>query len=156
MIKTLCGPIAAVALLAAMPSHAHSATLTGLWRTSITLVNCTSGDPLAPAFTSLLSFASDGTESEATNNPFLQPGQRSTAYGVWKRKGGNTFHMDTYALILFSTSGPPPIEAGSQRIRQDITLSGTTWTSNATIEFFDTSGKKVSNGCATAKASALK
>jgi hypothetical protein len=153
MISKLRAPIAAAALLAA--SHAHAAGLGGVWKTSITLVNCQTGAQLAPPFTSLLSFAANGTESEATNNPALQPGQRSTAYGVWHRTGANTYHMNTYALILFGTQGPPPIQAGSQQIAQDIMLSGATWTSNATITFYDTNGNQVASGCATAAAARL-
>jgi hypothetical protein len=155
MLKILAAPIAALALLSAAPAHARPLTLDGVWQTTITLVNCSTGTAVAPPFTSLLSFAGDGTESEATNNPILQTGQRSTAFGVWKRTGAATFHMDTYALILFSTSGPPPIKAGSQQIHQDITLSGKTWTSHATLQFFDTSGALVSSGCATASAALL-
>jgi hypothetical protein len=153
MLKTLGGRVAALAMLAA--PHAHAESLGGVWNTTVVLVDCSNGDPLAPAFTSLLSFADDGTESEATNNPILQPGQRTTAFGVWRQTGDHKFHMNTYALILFSTNGPPPIEAGSQQIHQDITLRGKTWTSTATVQFFDTSGTLVSSGCATAAASRL-
>jgi hypothetical protein len=155
MLKTIAGPMAALALLAAAPAQARTASLNGVWQTTITLVNCSTGSAVAPAFTSLLTFAGDGTESEATNNPVLQPGQRSTAYGVWRRTGASTFHMDTFALILFSTSGPPPIKAGSQQIHQDIVLAGNSWTSHATIQFFDTTGAPVSSGCATASAMLL-
>ena len=148
-------PAVVTAMLAGGAAQAHSPSLAGVWQTSITLVNCSSGQALAPAFTSLLSFAGDGTESEATNNPALQPGQRTTGFGVWSHKGGNNFHMDTYALILFSTSGPPPIQAGSQQIHQDITLSGKSWTSTATVQFYDTSGTLITSGCATAAATLL-
>jgi len=152
MFKLFAGPIAAMAILATTPADARAASLAGVWQTTVTLVSCTNGAPLAPAFTSLLSFAGDGTETEATNNPLLQPGQRTTGFGAWKRTGSNTFQMDSYALILFSTNGPPPIQAGAQQIHQDITLSGKSWTSNATIQFFNTSGVLVSSGCATATA----
>jgi hypothetical protein len=147
--------IGAVALLAAgAPAHANS--LSGLWKTTITLIDCSSGNPLAPDFTSLLSFSDNGTESEDTNNPALQPGQRSTGYGVWRSTGDNTFHMDSYALILFGTDGPPPIEAGSQQIHQDIVFSRKNWTSKATVEFYDTAGTLYRSGCAKAASARLK
>ena len=147
--------IGAVALLAAVaPAHANS--LSGLWNTTITLIDCSSGNPLAPDFNSLLSFSDNGTESEDTNNPALQPGQRSTGYGVWRSTGDNTFHMDSYALILFGTDGPPPIQAGSQQIHQDIVLSRKSWTSTATVQFFDASGTLYRSGCAKAASTRLK
>jgi hypothetical protein len=139
--------------LAAAPARA--ASLSGVWQVAVTPVDCTSGAPLAPAFTSLLGFAANGTESEDTNNPALAVGQRSTAFGVWTKTGAATFHMDEFALILFTSSGPHPIPAGSQQIHQDITLSGSTWSSVATIQFYDTNGNPTVSGCATAAASRL-
>lgn len=143
-------------ILAALPALASATDIRGLWNVSVTPVDCSTGDPLAPAFGSLLSFNADGTESEDTNNPALQPGQRSTAFGVWHRTGDDAFHMDSYALILFGTDGPPPIEAGSQQIHQDIVLNRKSWTSNATVQFFDSSGTLYRSGCAKAAAIRLK
>ena len=147
-------PSAAICMAASAPARA--AGLSGVWQVAITLVDCNSRTPLAPSFTSLLAFAGNGTESEVTNNPALQPGQRSTAYGVWSKTGANTYHMDTFALILFAGTGGHPIPQGSQQIHQDITLSGATWTSAATIQFFDTTGAPANSGCATAAATRLK
>jgi hypothetical protein len=128
----------------------------GTWQVSVQLVDCTSGATLAPAFTSLLAFTGTGTETEVTNNPALQPGQRSTGMGVWTLTSANHFHLDAYALILFSsTTGPHPIAAGSQQIHQDIVLNVNNWTSRAAIQFFDTTGKQVGAGCATAAATRL-
>lgn len=155
MTKKLAIVLGAAAFLAAATS-AEAHDLSGLWNTTVTLVDCTSGQQLAPPFTSLLSFSKEGTESEVTNNPVFQPGQRSTGYGVWSHAGVNTFHMNSYALILFSTQGPPPIQAGSQEISQDIALAGKTWTSTATVQFFDTTGALVGSGCATAASVRMK
>jgi hypothetical protein len=143
-------------MLAALPALASATDIRGLWNVSVTPIDCSTGDPLAPAFGSLLSFNADGTESEDTNNPALQPGQRSTAFGVWKQKSENKYEMNTYALIVFGTDGPPPIEAGSQQIRQDIVLQRKSWTSNATVQFFDSSGTLYRSGCAKAAAIRLK
>jgi hypothetical protein len=122
----------------------------GTWQVSVQLVDCTSGATLAPAFTSLLAFTGTGTETEVTNS------QRSTGMGVWTLTSANHFHLDAYALILFSsTTGPHPIAAGSQQIHQDIVLNVNNWTSRAAIQFFDTTGKQVGAGCATAAATRL-
>jgi len=148
--------IGSALILAAVPAPASAKDIRGLWNVSVTPVDCSSGDPLAPAFSSLLSFNEGGTETEDTNNPALQPGQRSTAFGVWKQKSENKYEMNTYALIVFGTDGPPPIEAGSQQIHQDIVLNRKSWTGNATVQFFDTSGNLYRSGCAKAAAIRLK
>lgn len=155
MTNKLQMAIGAVALLAAVvPAHANS--LSGLWNTTVTLIDCSTGNPLGPDFTSLLTFSDNGMEIEDTNNPALQPGQRSTGYGVWRRTADNTFHLDSYALILFSTDGPPPIQAGTQQIHQDIVLSRKSWTSTATVQFFDSTGTLYRSGCARAASTRLK
>lgn len=143
-------------ILAALPTLASATDIGGLWNVSVTPVDCSSGDPLAPSFSSLLSFNDGGTESEDTNNPALQPGQRSTAFGVWKQKSENKYEMNTYALIVFGTDGPPPIEVGSQQIHQDIVLNRKSWTGNATVQFFDAAGTLYRSGCAKAAAIRLK
>ena len=139
----------------ATPAAAAPGDIRGVWKVAVTLADCSSGAALAPPFTSLLSFAGDFTESEATNNPALAPGQRTTAFGVWSKTGVGTYRMTTYALILFASSGAHPIPAGSQQISQSITLSGNSWTSKATIQFFDMTGAQSGSGCATATASRL-
>jgi len=148
--------IGSALILAALPAPASATGIRGLWNVSVTPVDCSSGDPLAPAFNSLLSFNEGGTESEDTNNPALQPGQRSTAFGVWKQKSEDKYEMNTYALIVFGTDGPPPIEAGSQHIHQDIVLNRRSWTGNATVQFFDATGNLYRSGCAKAAAIRLK
>ncbi len=155
-VKKFCMAASASATLGlAASAPARAASLSGVWQVAVTLVDCTSCGPVSPAFTSLLAFAGNGTESEATNNPALQPGQRSTAYGIWSKTGTNTYQMDTFALILFAGSGAHPISQGSQQIDQDITLSGASRTSAATIQFFDAAGAPVTGGCATAAATRL-
>lgn len=153
MIAAFHRLLPAAAVLAALTGAAQAATpsLGGAWTVQVTLVDCQTGSTLAPPFTSLLGFSGNGLESETTNNPALAPGQRSTGFGVWSHAGGNLYHVDAQALILFaSTSGPHPIQAGAQRIQQTVTLSGNSFTSTAAITFYDTTGAQVSAGCAKA------
>ncbi len=153
-VVSLAAGLLAVSVFAT-PASAAPESMRGVWKVAVTLVDCSSGAALAPAFTSLLSFAGDFTESEATNNPALAPGQRSTAFGVWSKTGAGTYRLTTYALILFASSGPHPISAGSQQITQSIMLSGNNWTSKATIQFRDMTGAQSGGGWATATASRL-
>ena len=153
----LMATLAGIGLTSGASSHAAAAShgIGGTWKVAVTLVDCASGSPLAPAFTSLLAFAGDGVESETTNNPAFQPGQRSPGFGVWTRTSPTKYHLDVAALILFATSGAHPIGAGSQQITQDITLSGDSFSSVATIQFYDPNGAPTGSGCATAAATRL-
>ena len=94
-------------------------------------------------------------EAETTNNPAFQPGQRSPGFGVWTHTAGAKYQLDVTALILFASTGAHPIGAGSQQIHQDITLSGDSFSSVATIQFYDPNGMPTGNGCATATAARL-
>jgi hypothetical protein len=152
-LRLVVPALAALCVAASLPARADS--LAGVWDVSVTRVDCTTRSPLAPAFTSLLAFAANGVESEATNNPLLEVGQRSTGFGVWSKTGATAYHLDTFALILFAGTGAHAIPQGSQEIHQDITLSGGHWSSIATIIYFDASGAAVIKGCATAAAKRL-
>ena len=131
--------------------------LTGTWRVTITLKDCVTGTP-RPPFRSLLTFGSDGTLVETTNNPAFRPGQRGPGHGAWDRVGGRTFSAASEAFIMFSSdpSPAPPspgFTKGLQRISQTITLthdSPNAFSSVASVQFFDDAGTLLNEGCATA------
>ena len=132
-------------------------TLTGSWHVTVMLVDCATGAP-RPPFQSLLTFGADGTLVETTNNAAFKPGQRSPGHGVWRRTNGTSFHAYSDAFIQFSSpaSAAPPAPAftrGLQRISQDIDIDPAnpdSFTSQATVEFFDDAGTLLMQGCATA------
>ena len=161
MFKNVCcGLLALGAAMAGSPRlHAGSdpPTLTGTWRVTVMLVDCTTG-AARPPFHSLLTFGADGTLAGTTNNGTFKPGQRTADYGVWQRTRTTSFHAASEAFILFSSpaSTSPPAPAftrGVQRITQDIDIdprSPDVFTSEASVEFFDEAGNVVLTGCATA------
>ena len=153
-------PLAAMALVSgglllgarssAAESDRHSPraeqSLVGTWRTQVTLVNCTTGQPVgAPAFSALLTFARGGTATETTANSFF-PAQRSPGHGAWVSQGDQSYRAATTAFI--SRDG---VLVRTQTITQDIEVDDDTFSSTATTEFFDPSGALVLKGCATAK-----
>jgi hypothetical protein len=161
MLKNICcGLLALAAATAGAPRlHANdnAPTLTGTWRVTVMLVDCTTG-AARPPFQSLLTFGSDGTLTGTTNNATFKAGQRSPDHGSWERTAGMAFHAASEAFILFSSpasvSPPaPPLTRGIQRITQDINIdprSPDVFTSQASVEFFDESGTLLLAGCATA------
>jgi hypothetical protein len=131
-------------------SAAAAAGMAGTWRVRVSLINCSTGQTLGPAFSSLLTFARGGTLSGTTRNPAFQPGQRTSDFGVWRQTGSNAYLADSEAFILFTSSAPPIFQAGTQRIVQSITLSGDSFDSVALTRFYDTAGNLVTSGCAHA------
>jgi hypothetical protein len=162
MLKNICccALLALAAASAGSPTLRASGdlpTLTGTWRVTAMLVDCTTGAE-RPPFHSLLTFGSDGTLTGTTDNAAFKPGQRSPDHGVWKRTQGTSFHASSEAFILFSSAASiaPPAPAfarGVQRITQDIDIDPRTpdvFNTTASVEFFDEAGTVLMTGCAVA------
>jgi hypothetical protein len=133
-----------------------SRTLQGTWWVQVTaLSDCVSRTPLV-SFSALLTFADGGTMTGTTTNPGFATGQRTPDHGVWAgRRASHTFRASSVALILFTTAPNLPLtpgfQAGSQRLDQTIALTDPDhFTSDAVTTFFDATGQKYRQGCATA------
>ena len=145
----------------AQSEEAAARSLHGTWRVQVTQFNCVTGQAVPP-FWSLLSFHRGGTESETTSNPALEPGQRTSGYGFWKRAREAAFcstnatkadyFSATEAFILSdSPTTPPGLKKGVQKILQCITMKDRdNWTSNAVVKFFNSDGTTIT-GCAQAE-----
>lgn len=135
------------------------AELVGTWRVQVTQVDCQTGVPLSPPFSSLLTFAVGGTMAEDTTNPVFGPGQRGAGQGVWNYQGRRTYGARSVTFIKYTTAPDPQthnpgFEAGEQTITQTITFKDgpDAWNSTAAIEFTDTTGTVYRQGCALANA----
>jgi hypothetical protein len=131
--------------------------LVGTWQVQVTQVDCSSGTQLGPPFTSLLTFASDGTMAEDTSNPAFGKGQRGGGQGKWSTTGQSTYKATSWALIKYTTrpeqkTHNPGFNFGQQTISQNITLDTQSgrWSSTATVAFSDASGTVYRTGCAIA------
>jgi hypothetical protein len=140
--------VLATTLIASAQSE-HSASskrLGGTWHIQVTLQNCATHAAMG-SFESILSFHEGGTLSGTTSNPGFAPGQRTSDYGVWSFKGDHTYSAASEAYLLFA-NGPFP--KGTQRLVQAISVDGDTFTSVATVQFFDVNHVQVIAGCAVA------
>ena len=131
----------------------------GTWQVQVTQVDCQSGTPLGPPFTSLLTFAQGGTMIEDTENPFFGHGQRGGGQGMWSSNGQSMYAAKSVALIKYATppnqkKHNPGFKAGQQTISQNITFNDQSgqWSSTATVTFADTKGNVYRQGCAIASA----
>lgn len=133
-------------------------TLEGTWWVQVTaLSDCTLRTPVG-SFAAMLTFARGGTMTGTTTNPVFAVGQRGPDHGVWSRAGApRRYRASSAAFLLFTTAPNPPMnpgfQAGHQRLDQAITLTDADhFTSDAITQFFDATGHKYREGCATAVA----
>jgi hypothetical protein len=131
--------------------------LVGTWQVQVTQVDCSSGAQLGPPFTSMLTFAADGTMAEDTSNPGFGHGQRGGGQGRWSGTGQSTYAATSGALIKYTTkpnqkTHNPGLNAGQQTISQNITLDTQSgkWNSTASVAFADANGNVYRTGCAIA------
>ena len=133
--------------------------LHGTWTVQVTQYNCQTEQPLGPAFASFLTFDEGGTSTETTENPGFAAGQRGPGHGVWQFDGDHTYKAKDTAFILFTTPPStmpmsPGFTYGTQTIAQIITFANgpDEFTSDATVQFADATGKVYRQGCAKATA----
>jgi len=136
--------------LAARSGSAHEEherrekAIVGTWRVQVTLLNCATGQPVAPPFAAFLTFGTGGALTETTSASFF-PAVRSPGHGSWTSEGGRSYAAASSAFltkdgVLFRT----------QTIAQRIELDGDSLLSNAAVTFTDPAGAVVARGCASA------
>ncbi len=131
-------------------------SLQGTWQVQVTLVNCQTGATMGAPFSSLLSFLPGGIMSEETVNPGFGVGQRLNGFGVWNRVGRHSYYAKSTAFIAYTTPPSPPMSPGftqgTQTITEKIKFEGSPnkFTSDAAIEFADTTDTVYRSGCALA------
>jgi len=124
----------------------QSSALVGVWRNTITLRNCQTGNQIA-TFQGLLTFHEGGTMSEFGGiNPVL----RSPGHGVWQ--ASNPFHPTfAFTFLRFNADGT---FAGTQRVRSTVSLGldGNAFQSTGMAEVLDVNDNVVGMPCATTMA----
>jgi len=124
----------------------QSSALVGVWRNTITLRNCQTGNQIA-TFQGLLTFHEGGTMSEFGGiNPVL----RSPGHGVWQ--ASNPFHPTfAFTFLRFNADGT---FAGTQRVRSTVSLGldGNAFQSTGMAEVLDVNDNVVGVSCAATMA----
>ena len=124
----------------------QSSALVGVWRNTITLRNCQTGNQIA-TFQGLLTFHEGGTMSEFGGiNPVL----RSPGHGVWQ--ASNPFHPTfAFTYLRFNADGT---FAGTQRVRSTVSLGldGNAFQSTGMAEVLDVNNNVVGMSCAATMA----
>jgi hypothetical protein len=137
-------------------------TIVGTWTVQVQQYNCQTEEPLGKPFQALLTFAEGGTMTGSTTNPGFAIGQRGTDQGVWSYEGHRTYKAKDISFLFYSTPAAPPaspgFQAGTQTLTQEIEFKNgrNEFTSDAKVEFADTTGAVYRQGCAWAVAQRFK
>jgi hypothetical protein len=141
-------------LMAESEASASDKGLAGTWLVEVTLRDCVTGNPLGPAFQSLVTNHRGGTLTEATGSLAFAVGQRSAGHGVWSHQHKKTYTQQIVALILFDTAPNVPFTpgffAGWQTITHTVEVNGDHSTSAGTNAFYKFDGTLYRTGCSTA------
>lgn len=128
-------------------------SIEGVWRTSVTLRNCQTGLPVAPAIKGLFTFHNGGTMSEYGIGPGQTPALRSPGHGIWQRENGFNDYSFKFIMYRYDASGG---FIGSQKGTASLVLNSDGFTNaniintTSTVEIFDANDKLIGTGCATA------
>ena len=122
--------------------------IVGAWRTAVTLRNCQTGLPVAPASRGLFTFHEGGTLSEY-NSPGPNPAVRSPSHGVWEqsRRGRHNYSF-VFVHNRYDASGAL-ISSNKVTAALELSESGNSYTANASFEILDANDNLIGTGCAT-------
>ena len=86
------------------PPVAHAQiTIEGVWATTATPRDCTTGAVLGPPVRALVTFHQGGTVTQSVAELLAQPGQRSIGHGVWTQSGA-AFIERIATMTLFDSA----------------------------------------------------
>ncbi|MEO8647543.1 MAG: hypothetical protein ABI539_00110 [Acidobacteriota bacterium] len=124
--------------------------IVGVWNTSVTPLNCQTGEALAPPFAGLITYNKGGTLAEYGANPatpFRTPG-----HGIWEKNQGSRQYSFAFSFIPLTPSG---MVVGRLRVEQTAKLSrsGDEMVSRGTFVLRNLNGDVIGTGCTSSTAS---
>ena len=123
--------------------------IVGAWETTVTPRNCTTGEPMGPAFFGVITFNEGGTVAEFGANPMVP--YRTPGHGIWASTGGDSKYTMKFSFLPLTPAGAP---VGRMRVTQDLELSRFSNESTSTGSFVlsNLSGDVIATGCSSATA----
>jgi hypothetical protein len=122
--------------------------LVGAWETTVTPVNCATGEQAAPAFHGVITFNEGGTVAEFGANPATP--YRTPGHGIWVSNGGSSYSMK-FSFLPLTPAGVP---VGRLRVTQNMELGRFSDESTSSGGFVLTNfaGVVLGTGCTTSVA----
>ena len=113
----------------------------GVWESTLTVKDCTSGAVLA-TFKGQSVLHRGGTLSADNSQPTVT---RGAAYGTWKRGAGNAYT----STLVFMRFNPDTTLAGTQKVVRSFTLAadGNSLTGTNTAQIINTAGVVLQQAC---------
>ncbi|MEN9543261.1 MAG: hypothetical protein RLZZ598_94 [Pseudomonadota bacterium] len=135
-----CGGGGAVA----QSSSSDTDTIEGVWESTITSKDCSSGAVLGQPFKALLVFRRGGTVD--VDNAMGRT-MRGNIYGIWVHNASTSYTTN----VVHQRFNEDGTYAGINKIQRSLTLSADAagFTSNLTVQVFDTTGAMVGQACPT-------
>jgi hypothetical protein len=132
---------------ALLPQSANR--IVGAWETTVTPINCDTGQPAGASFNGVITFNEGGTIAEFGANPALP--FRTPGHGIWVSNGGGSSYSMKFSFLPLTPAGAP---VGRMRVTQELELSRFSDESISTGSFVLTSlsGMQLATGCTTATA----
>ncbi|HTH51123.1 MAG TPA: hypothetical protein VL501_04275 [Pyrinomonadaceae bacterium] len=123
--------------------------IVGAWETTITPVNCDTGEQIAPNFYGNLTFNEGGTLAEFGANPAVP--YRTPGHGIWSSQGGRGPYTMKFSFLALTPAGAP---VGRMRITQVIELPkfSDTFTTYGSFALSNLAGNVIATGCSTSVA----
>jgi hypothetical protein len=123
--------------------------IVGAWETTVTPLNCETGQPAGPSFNGVITFNEGGTIAEFGANPAVP--FRTPGHGIWVSNGGGSSYSMKFSFLPLTPAGAP---VGRMRVVQELELSRFSDESTSVGSFVLTNlaGGVLATGCSTATA----
>lgn len=122
--------------------------IVGAWETTITPVNCDTGERIAPDFHGLLTFNEGGTLAEIGANPATP--LRTPGHGIWYG-GRQGIYTMRFSLMPLTPAGAP---VGRLRVTQSLALErfSDVFSTSGSFTLTNFNGVVLGSGCSTSTA----
>jgi len=126
--------------------------IVGAWETTVTPVDCNTGQQVAPSFYGVSTYNEGGTLAEFGANPTTP--YRTPGHGIWSSQGGRGIYKMKFSFLPLTPAGAP---IGRMRVTQTLELPrfSDVLTSYGSFELSNLAGNVIATGCSTAVATRL-
>lgn len=123
--------------------------IVGAWETTVTPVDCNTGEQVAPSFHGVSTYNQGGTLAEFGANPAVP--FRTPGHGFWTSQGGGDTYTMKFSFLPLTPAGAP---VGRMRVSQTMQLPrfSDVLTSYGGFVLTSFAGNVLSTGCSTAVA----
>jgi hypothetical protein len=134
---------------ASLSTEQSADRIVGAWETTITPVNCNTGEQVGPVFYGVITFNEGGTVAEVGANPATP--YRTPGHGIWSSGRGNNAYTFKFSFLPLTPAGAP---VGRMRVTQvlDLPRFSDVSTTYGGFVLSNLAGNVIATGCSTSTA----